>query len=120
MTNDNGTITFSLTFSALSSPLTVSHLHFAPKRSQGSDDLPLWRRGPAGLPGGDRRNDHGDDHIGKCDRAHDQGIGVGDLDAALEAIRLGLSYVNVHTTNFAAGEVRGQVRKGSREAAVVE
>jgi CHRD domain len=33
MTIQQGTITFSLTFSDLSSPLSVAHLHFAPARS---------------------------------------------------------------------------------------
>ena len=42
-----------------------------------------------------------------------QGIDVGDLDSALEAVRTGLSYVNMHTVNFGTGEIRGQVRGGS-------
>ena len=35
MTNQQGTITFSLTFSDLSSPLSVAHLHFAPGKVAG-------------------------------------------------------------------------------------
>ncbi len=121
MTNDNGTITFSLTFSALSSPLTVSHLHFAPKKVAGG--VMIFLCGGGGQPDCPAVTDGtitGTITSANVTGPTTQGIGVGDLDAALEAIRLGLSYVNVHTTNFAAGEVRGQVRKGSREAAAVE
>jgi len=37
---------------------------------------------------------------------------VGDLDSAL-AVPDGLSYANMHTTNFTGGEIRGQVRRGA-------
>ena len=33
-----------------------------------------------------------------------QGIDIGDLDSALEAVRAGLGYVNMHTVNFGGGE----------------
>ena len=48
------TITFLLTFSGLSSALTVAHLHFAPSKGRWwRHDIPVRRRGPASLPGGD-------------------------------------------------------------------
>jgi len=39
-----------------------------------------------------------------------QGIAAGDLAAALQAIGQGEGYANVHSTQFPAGEIRGQVR----------
>ena len=39
-----------------------------------------------------------------------QGIGAGELDEVLRAIRAGRGYVNVHTIMFPAGEIRGQIR----------
>ncbi len=40
--------------------------------------------------------------------ANNQGIAPGDLDEVLAALRAGAGYVNVHTTNFPGGEIRGQ------------
>lgn len=38
-----------------------------------------------------------------------QGIAAGDFDKVITAMREGLTYANVHTTNFPAGEIRGQI-----------
>jgi hypothetical protein len=39
-----------------------------------------------------------------------QGVSTGELSAVLAAIRLGLSYANVHSTASPAGEIRGQIK----------
>ena len=44
-----------------------------------------------------------------------QGITAGDLTSALEAVREGNAYANMHTDNFKGGEIRGQVRRGDQE-----
>ena len=38
-----------------------------------------------------------------------QGIGPGDFAKLIDAIRSGVTYVNVHTPMFPAGEIRGQI-----------
>jgi hypothetical protein len=38
-----------------------------------------------------------------------QGIGPGDFGKLVDAIRSGVTYVNVHTPMFPAGEIRGQI-----------
>jgi hypothetical protein len=39
-----------------------------------------------------------------------QGVGPGQLDRVIHAIRAGATYVNVHTSGHPAGEIRGQVK----------
>jgi hypothetical protein len=41
-----------------------------------------------------------------------QGIEAGSLSEAVRALRKGAVYVNVHSTRWPAGEIRGQVNKG--------
>jgi hypothetical protein len=36
-------------------------------------------------------------------------VPAGSFDAAMRIIRSGNAYANVHSTNFQAGEIRGQV-----------
>ena len=43
-----------------------------------------------------------------------QGIEVGDFDAVLQAIQTGEAYANMHTSNFPAGEIRGQILPSPR------
>jgi Xaa-Pro aminopeptidase len=43
-----------------------------------------------------------------------QGIDAGEFDEVVRAIRAGTTYANVHSTTFAPGEIRGQVRDRGR------
>ena len=118
MTNQNGNITFSLNFSGLSSSLTLAHLHFAPTKVSGG--VMIFLCGGGGQPDCPAVTEGtitGTITAANVTGPTTQGIDVGDLDSALEAVRAQLSYVNMHTTNFASGEIRGQVRRGGREAA---
>jgi hypothetical protein len=40
---------------------------------------------------------------------NNQGIAPGQFDEVIRAMRKGLAYANVHTTNFPTGEIRGQL-----------
>jgi hypothetical protein len=42
----------------------------------------------------------------------DQGVAAGQFDEFVRALRNGAVYVNVHSTNFPEGEIRGQVGRG--------
>ena len=106
-------ITFSLSFSDLSSPLAVAHLHFAPTKVAGGVMIFLCGGGgqPA-CPATTSGTITGTITAANVTGPTGQGITAGDLDSALEAVRTGFAYANMHTTNFGGGEIRGQVRRG--------
>jgi len=113
MTIQQGTITFSLTFSDLSSPLAVAHLHFAPSKVGGGVMIFLCGGGgqPA-CPAATSGTITGTITAANVTGPTPQGIAPGNLNAALEAVRNDLAYANMHTANFGGGEIRGQVRRG--------
>jgi hypothetical protein len=107
------TITFSLSFSDLSSALTAAHLHFAQPDVAGGVMIFLCGGGgqpdcPATTSGTITGTITAANVVGPTA----QGIDVGDLASALEAVREGLAYANMHTTIFAGGEIRGQLQRG--------
>ena len=106
-------ITFSLSFSDLSSDLSVAHLHFAPTKVGGG--VMIFLCGGGGQP--DCPVATSGTITGTITAANvtgiaAQGIAAGDLDSALEAVRAGLSYANMHNATFPTGEIRGQVHRG--------
>jgi hypothetical protein len=108
-------ITFSLKFSGLSSNLLVSHLHFAPTKVAGGVMIFLCGGGnqPA-CPAATSGTISGTITAANVTGPTGQGIAPGDLTSALEAVREGNAYANMHTDNFKGGEIRGQVRRGDR------
>ena len=112
---DTTTITFTLTFSGLSGAPSVAHLHFAPTNVAGGVMIFLCGGGnqPA-CPAATSGTITGTITSANVTGLMAQGIAAGDLTSALEAVREGLSYANMHTANFPAGEIRGQVRRGRR------
>ena len=93
--------------------LSVAHIHFAPTKVAGGVMIFLCVVcSPAGLSSGHFGNHHRDDYGPETlTGPTTQGIDIGDLYAALEAVRAGLGYVNMHTVNFAGGEICGQVHR---------
>lgn len=89
--------------------VTMAHVHLAPAGSNGPVVAWLYPDGPPAnlLPG------RTDGVLATGVLTTDRLVGplVGQpLDALLEAMASGGAYVNVHTSAFPAGEVRGQVR----------
>lgn len=108
-------LTYTETFSGLTSPVTQSHIHFAERGVNGGIFLFLCSNlgnGPAGTPacpaagGTVKRTVTAADFIA----VGAQHVAAGNFAGALRILQSGTAYANVHTSNFPAGEIRGQVR----------
>jgi hypothetical protein len=113
------TLSYTLTYSKLSSTVLQAHIHFAQPGVNGAIFLFLCgsatNPGPAGTPacppdGGtvSRSGVTAADILG----VPAQGLTAGDFAAALTILESGDAYVNVHTINHPDGEIRGLVRMG--------
>jgi hypothetical protein len=112
-------LTFTLTFSGLSSDVTQAHIHLGEKHQAGGIFVFFCTNlgnGPAGTqacPAG------GGTVTGMITAASilpipAQGFPAGSFDALVTAITSTseATYANVHTTNFPGGEIRGQIVEG--------
>jgi len=106
----NGSITFTETFTNLGSNAILSHIHFGEVHVAGG--VMIWLCGGGGQPACPAATSgtfSGTITAANVTGPTSQGITAGDLNSALRAIRQGAGYVNLHSVNFPAGEVRGQV-----------
>jgi hypothetical protein len=110
------TLTFKLTFSGLTSAATQSHIHFGKEHVAGGIIVFFCtnlNNGPAGTqpcpPGGGTVTGMiaGANVLGPTT----QNITPGDFDALVAALGSNTAYGNVHSVNFPAGEIRGQIRR---------
>ena len=108
-------IIYTLTYSGLTSNITQSHVHFGQKGVNGGIFFFLCSNlgnGPAGTPtcpatGGTVT---GTITAASIVPVAAQNVASGDFASALNIIRTGEGYANLHTMNFPAGEIRGQVK----------
>ncbi len=108
--HEDGSITFTETFSGLSSNAILSHIHFGEIHVAGG--VMIWLCGGGGQPACPAATSgtiSGSITAANVTGPTSQGITAGDLVSALRAIRQGAGYVNLHSVNFTGGEVRGQV-----------
>lgn len=115
ISEDGESLTYELTYFNLEGSVTQSHLHFGQKSVNGGIMVFLCSNlgnGPAGTQACPIDNGtitgtiHASDVIGG---AAAQGVAPGELFSVLRGIRGGVVYVNVHTTLFPGGEIRGQL-----------
>jgi CHRD domain len=105
------TVEFWLNYSGLSSPVTVAHIHFGKVHVAGGVIVFFCGGGgqgdcPASGPV------HGMITAGNVQAIASQNVTAGDFDALEDALTTNTAYANVHTSNFPAGEIRGQIRGG--------
>lgn len=109
-------LTYELEYADLEGNITQSHIHFGQKSVAGG--IMIWlcgtatNPGPAGTPscaGPQSGKVTGTVTAASVVGPNGQGVAPGEFAEALKAIRKGAAYANVHSTKFAAGEVRGQI-----------
>jgi hypothetical protein len=107
ISKDSTTISYTLTYTGLSSAVTMAHIHFGQSGVNGG--IMVW------LCGGVKPACPASGTVTGTITAADivaipaQGIAAGDFAGAVRAIESGNTYVNVHTSNFPSGEIRGQI-----------
>ncbi len=110
-------LTYTESFSGLTTPVTQSHIHFAERGVNGGVFVFLCSNlgnGPAGTPACPA----GGGTVTRTVTAADflavtaQNVPAGSFESALRILRSGDAYANVHTTRFPGGEIRGQVHFG--------
>lgn len=113
--NEDRTISYRLYYRNMSSSVTQAHIHFGASKTNGGIMVFLCGSPkPACPPYGEVTGTltAADVSILPATNPNSvipQGISPGDLAGVFSAILSGNSYVNVHTTKFPAGEIRGQV-----------
>lgn len=113
---NGGAIEYTLSYRGLDSGVLFAHIHLGQRGVNGGVSVFLCSNAPAPVPtpacpvtGGTVSGVlEAEDVIGPSG----QGIAPGELGELLDAIESGVTYVNVHTNDFPAGEIRGQLRHG--------
>ena len=112
-----------LRYGGLEGDVQQAHIHFAQKGVNGGITVFLCTNlgnGPAGgqmcppSPGevtGELRESDVSPNIPATAMARTQGIGTGEINELIKAIKQGVTYVNVHSTVWPGGEIRGQLKE---------
>jgi hypothetical protein len=106
-----------LSYANLEATATVAHIHFGQRGVAGGisaflcGGTPPQSNKPACPPAGTVRGTvTAADVIGPDGSVGGQGIEPGQFLELVRAMRAGVTYANVHSTQWPAGEIRGQIR----------
>jgi hypothetical protein len=108
-------IRYTLRYSGVSGNVEQAHIHIGRMATVGGVAAFLCSNladAPAGTPACPRRAGTVQATVLRNDVVGPsaQGVGTGQFREMVRAIRLGATYVNVHTVPFPSGEIRGQIR----------
>jgi len=111
---DRTTISYELSYAGLQADATQAHIHFGQPAVNGGISVFLCSNlgnGPAGTQACPLRSGTVSGVITAASvlGPDAQGIAPGEIDALVEALREQLTYVNVHSTRWPGGEIRGQI-----------
>lgn len=113
--NNESEIRYELNYSDIEGAVQQAHIHFGQHSVNGGIVVFLCSNlgnGPAGTqpcpppPANITGTLTAADMVGT---ANAQGIAIGEFSELIEAIRQGKAYVNVHSSKFPGGEIRGQI-----------
>ena len=111
------TIDWTLSYGGFTTPVLQAHIHFGQRHTNGG--ISIWLCGnvantppgvqPCPSPGGEISG-----HVTAASVVGPAGqlIAPGAIADIVAAIRAGVAYVNIHSTAFGGGEVRGQFTGG--------
>jgi len=105
--SSNKSISYRLTASNLSSPWTAAHIHVGKKGANGG--VVAFLCGGGEKPSCPASGGRVSGRITAANVLAVNGVTKGDLSSLIQAITNGDTYVNVHTTKYKDGEIRGQI-----------
>lgn len=113
---DGKGIDYEVSYKDLSGAPTMSHIHLGQKTSAGAVMIWLCKTTQASdaptCPGGTSGSWSGTIAAAQVVGPAAQGVAAGEWEEALEAIRRGHAYVNIHSAMSPSGEIRGQLKPG--------
>jgi hypothetical protein len=104
------TISYTLTFSKLSTKATAAHIHAGAKGVAGP--VVVWFCGGGGRAACPANGGTVRGSINPANVLAGGDVKKGDLGSLIKAIEAGNTYVNVHSTKYPGGEIRGQIESG--------
>jgi hypothetical protein len=116
----DNSISYSLSYSNLSAPVTQAHIHFGKFHVAGGVMVFFCSNLPNPPPGTQACPANGGTVTGIFTGTNvvgptAQNVTPGDFTALTDALISNTAYANVHTQSFPAGEIRGQIRRGNGE-----
>ncbi|MEW2381487.1 CHRD domain-containing protein [Micromonospora sp. NPDC047707] len=118
-------IEFRLSYQDLEGKINAAHIHFGGRHQSGGIIAFLCgtpsKDGKGGAPKGTKECKASPAKVEGTIKPADvigpqeQGIKPGEFDELVDAIKAGVTYVNVHTDKYPNGEIRGQIKKEDRK-----
>lgn len=110
LADDGMSLSYELTFANLTTPAMAAHIHFGHSTDNGGIIAFLCGGGDQPSCPGQGGTVRGTIDPSDILAIPSQGLPAGDFASVIRLMRAGLVYVNVHTSMFPEGEIRGQVR----------